>query len=52
MAGYPTDKVPAMQRRMIDTIANIPGVEHVGMVNDYPPLVYASATRANVFKRT
>jgi predicted permease len=50
MAGYPTDKVPAMQRRMIDTIANIPGVEHVGMVNDYPPLVYASATRANVFK--
>ncbi len=28
----------------------IPGVEHAGLVNDYPPLVYTAGTRENVFK--
>jgi predicted permease len=50
MAGYSTDKVPAMQRRMIDAMASIPGVRHVGMVNGYPPLVDAAVNRVNVFK--
>jgi len=50
MAGYSADKVPAMQRRMIDAMQTIPGVEQVGLVNNYPPLVYGSASRANVFK--
>jgi predicted permease len=31
MAGYTGDKVPAMQRRMIDAIATIHGVEAVGL---------------------
>ena len=50
MADYSIEKVPAMQRRMIDAMAAIHGVEAVGMVNAYPPLVYASASRRNVFK--
>jgi predicted permease len=50
MAGYSIDRVPAMQRRMIDAMQSIPGVEQVGLVNNYPPLVYAAANRANVFK--
>jgi predicted permease len=50
MAGYSSDRVPAMQRRMIDAMEAIPGVERVGLVNNYPPLVYASGSRVNVFK--
>jgi predicted permease len=50
MAGYSIDNVPAMQRRMIDALETIPGVERVGLVNNYPPLVYAAGSRANVFK--
>jgi predicted permease len=50
MAGYTIDKVPSMQRRTIEAMETIPGVEHVGLVNDYPPLVYSSATSVNVFK--
>ena len=37
MAGYSGDKVPAMQKRMIDAIEAIPGVQSVGLV-DEPPL--------------
>jgi predicted permease len=36
-AGYSGDSVPAMQRRMIDALRAIPGVDSVGSVN-YPPL--------------
>jgi predicted permease len=50
MAGYSGDRVPAMQRRMLDAMQTIPGVERVGLVNNYPPLVYAAGNRANVFK--
>jgi predicted permease len=50
MVGYNTKDAPAMQRRMIDAMATIPGVEAVGLVNDYPPLVYTAGTRENVFK--
>lgn len=49
-AGYSADKVPAMQRRMIDAMQTIRGVEAVGLVNDYPPLVYTAGTRVSVFK--
>jgi predicted permease len=49
-AGYSVDTVLAMQKRMIDAMETIPGVEQVGLVNNYPPLVYAAGSRANVFK--
>jgi predicted permease len=37
MAGYIEDKVPSMQRRMIDAMRAVPGVASVGMVS-IPPL--------------
>jgi predicted permease len=48
--GYSGDRIPAMQRRMIHAMESIPGVQAVGLVNDYPPLVYTAGDRANVFK--
>src|SRR5262249_23977800 len=36
MAGYRGDKVPAMQKRMRDAVATIPGVESVGLADNVP----------------
>ena len=36
MAGYSGDRVSAMQRRMIDTVTTIPGVESVGLADALP----------------
>jgi predicted permease len=36
MAGYTGDRVPAMQRRMIEAVETIPGVAQVGSVNSTP----------------
>ncbi len=47
MAGYSGDKVPAIQKRMIDAVSAIPGVQHVGLV-DQPPL-HESWNPSNVF---
>lgn len=41
MAGYSGDKVPEMQRRMIDALETIPGVKSVGFI-DSAPLVSGS----------
>ena len=50
MAGYSADQVPVMQKRMIAAMETLPGVERVGLVNNYPPLVYGAGSRANVFR--
>ena len=50
MAGYKGDAVTTMQKRMIEAVKTIPGVEAVGMVNNYAPLVYAASSRTNMFK--
>jgi hypothetical protein len=36
MGGYSADKVPAMQRRMIDAMETIPGVQSVGLIDQLP----------------
>ena len=41
MGGYSGDKVPAMQRRVIDALAAIPGVKAVGSI-DRPQLHYGA----------
>ena len=43
MAGYGSDKVPTMQRHMIDVMKTIPGVESVGLV-DRPPLAESESS--------
>ena len=48
MAGYKPDRVPAMQKRMLDAMASISGVTSVGLVNQ-PPLQPACCTEANIF---
>jgi len=48
-AGYSGAQIPRFNRRMIDAMAAIPGVDAVGLVNDYPPLVYTAASREKVF---
>ena len=48
-AGYDGSQILQFDRKMIDALAAIPGVEAVGMVNNYPPLVYTAAFRENVF---
>jgi predicted permease len=42
MAGYSGNRVPAMQKRMIDALETVPGAQAVGLVN-YPPLSTAVA---------
>jgi predicted permease len=36
MAGYHGDKVPVMQKRMLDAVAAVPGVEQVGLTDNVP----------------
>ena len=36
MAGYSGEKVPAMQKRVIDAMAAIPGAQSVGLINELP----------------
>jgi predicted permease len=48
MAGYRGDEIRAMQKRMIDAVTVMPGVESAGLV-DWPPLSNGSAHGALVF---
>jgi hypothetical protein len=50
MAGYSGEQVPTMQKRMIDAMETVQGVKRVGLVNNYPPLVFGAGSRVNVFK--
>ncbi|MGD0941767.1 MAG: ABC transporter permease, partial [Terracidiphilus sp.] len=47
-AGYSGDRVPAMQRRMIDALQAIPGVDSVGSVN-FPPLGMGGSWQSIVY---
>ena len=48
-AGYTGSQIPQFDRRMMDAMVAIPGVDAVGLVNNYPPLVYTAAFREKVF---
>jgi predicted permease len=47
MAGYLDDTAPAMQKRMIDALAAIPGAESVGMIDQLP--LWGGRTNLPVF---
>ncbi|MGD0631402.1 MAG: ABC transporter permease [Terracidiphilus sp.] len=49
ISGYSSDRIPAMQRRMIEALQAIPGVSNVGLVN-FPPLGRGGSWKANVFR--
>jgi len=51
MGGYSGDRIPAMQKRMVDAVETIPGVESVGLADTIPlgdsapdSLVFADST--------
>jgi predicted permease len=46
MAGYTGDRVPPMQKRMLDAVASIPGVESVGLSD---PLLLNDTSLSDVF---
>jgi predicted permease len=48
-AGYTGDRLVDTQKRLIHALENVPGVQHVGLVTVYPPLVYAAASDTHVF---
>ena len=50
-AGYTGERVPAMQRRMIDAVQAIPGVDYVGSVQ-YPPLEIPGSWQSLVYTDT
>jgi predicted permease len=50
VGGYRLDQAMPVQKRLIEAMASIPGVEQVGVIEDYPPLVYASGSTVNAFK--
>ncbi len=47
MSGYAGDRLPVMQKRLIDAVARIPGVESAGSVDRLP--LYYGANNADVF---
>jgi predicted permease len=47
MAGYSSDRAPVLQKRMIDAIAAIPGVESVGLTNE---LLMNDQSTSSVFR--
>jgi predicted permease len=49
MAGYNGERVPQMQRRMLDAMRAIPGVESVGLV-DWPPLISGAYGATDVYR--
>ena len=49
MAGYSGDQVPPMQKRMLDAVTTIPGVESVGLTD---ALLLSDANPSNVFTDT
>ena len=51
MAGYKADRVPTMQKRMLDAIASISGVTSAGLIN-LPPIQPACCSEANIFSDT
>ena len=50
-AGYTGKRVPAMQRRMIDAVQAIPGIDSVGSVQ-YPPLEIPGSWQSLVYTDT
>jgi predicted permease len=48
--GYKADRVPAMEKRLVEAMQAIPGVQAAGLATSYPPLIYAAAAQTHVFR--
>jgi predicted permease len=48
--GYKGDNALTMEKRLIEAMQAIPGVQAAGLATSYPPLVYAAAAETHVFR--
>ncbi len=48
--GYKGDGTLAMEKRLVEAMQTIPGVDAAGLATNYPPLVYAAAAATHVFR--
>jgi predicted permease len=48
-AGYKGDRALAMEKRLVEAMQAIPGVQAAGLATSYPPLIYAAASSTHVF---
>jgi predicted permease len=48
MAGYRGERVPEMQKRMLEALRTVPGVASVGLI-DWPPLISGASGDSYVF---
>ena len=44
ISGYGDKEIPALQKRMVETLESIPGVQSVGMVGKFQPLTMGGTT--------
>jgi len=49
MAGYSGERVPDMQKRMLEAMRTVPGVESVGLI-DWLPLISGAYSQPDVFR--
>jgi predicted permease len=50
-AGYKGESALTMERRLVEAMQSIPGVQAAGLATSYPPLVYAAAAQTHVFRQ-
>ena len=48
--GYKGDRALAMEKRLVDAMQAIPGVQAAGLATNFPPLIYAAALGTHVFR--
>ena len=49
-AGYNGDRALTMEKRLVEALQTIPGVQAAGLATNYPPLIYAAALNTHVFR--
>jgi predicted permease len=50
-AGYKGDRALTMEKRLVETMQAIPGVQAAGLATSYPPLIYAAAAQTHIFRQ-
>jgi predicted permease len=48
--GYKGDRALEMEKRLVDAMQRIPGVQAAGLATSYPPLIYGAATQTHIFR--
>ncbi len=48
--GYKGDRALAMEKRLVEALQTIPGVQAAGLATNFPPLIYAAALGTHVFR--